>query len=115
MVVNTKLDAVSCSNWAAGDVPSFPVGIGGAATVANRQSVSEATAQTDLSTAAGAVQYRRYTYEYVNAAGEVQDRETLVGANFARYVEFPGQRLFKKTKFDVNGNPLTYQGIKVEF
>jgi hypothetical protein len=49
--------------------------------------------------------YTKYTQEYVNNAGTV----IPVGAsasNFVRYCEYPGERIFKKTKFEVNGNPL---------
>lgn len=55
--------------------------------------------------------YTRYTHSYVDSAGSV----LAVGAaasNFVRYAEYPGQRLFRKVKFDVNGNPLTDIYIK---
>ncbi|NBU11566.1 MAG: hypothetical protein EBS84_21605, partial [Proteobacteria bacterium] len=54
------------------------------------------------------------TYKIVDAFGNVLVSTANYGAapysvtykNFARYCEFPGNRLFRSVKFDVNGNPL---------
>jgi hypothetical protein len=39
-----------------------------------------------------------------NVQSDVADDKAV--RNFVRYAEYPGQRVFKKVKFDVNGNPL---------
>ena len=98
MVVNVTLAQTQAS---IGVVPAFPAQIGTDTPVSN--AAVQASGTTSL---VGALPraYTRYTQEYVNAAGDVQ----LVGAaaqNFVRYAEYPGQRLFKKVKFQVNGNP----------
>jgi Large eukaryotic DNA virus major capsid protein/Major capsid protein N-terminus len=49
--------------------------------------------------------YTRYIQRYVDFQGNA----IATGAaaqNFVRYCEYPGLRLFKKVKFEVNGNPL---------
>jgi hypothetical protein len=54
-----------------------------------------------------------YYFNLVNANGTAMvngrfasNTTTVNYYNLARYCEFPGNRLFKKVKFDVNGNPL---------
>ncbi len=53
-----------------------------------------------------------YAYNIVDAQGQVivagSATPTMQVAyrNFVRYCEYPGNRLFRKVKFDVNGNPL---------
>lgn len=96
MVVNATLDATSAT---AGTVPAFPAYVG------VDDQVTSATAKVSALRNVVSGVYTKYTHEYVNAAGVVQS----VGAaasNFVRYAEYPGQRLFRKVKFDVNGNPL---------
>lgn len=96
MVVNITLASASA---VAGTVPAFPAHIGAS------DQTSSSTAKVSATTNASAGIYTKYTWEYVDLAGNVQ----TVGAaatNFVRYAEFPGQRLFKKVKFEVNGNPL---------
>jgi hypothetical protein len=61
-------------------------------------SASDATTATP---AAG--NYTRYTYNYVKLDGSVVDRTADTAQNFVRYAEYPGQRLFKNVKFEVNG------------
>lgn len=93
MVVNTVLGATSAT---AGVVPALPAFIGGANQVLTATSSVSATAD-----AASGI-YTKYTHQYVNLQGTV----LTVGAaasNFVRYAEFPGQRLFKKVKMEVNG------------
>ncbi len=96
MALNIGLAATSATT---GTVPAFPGYIG-----ANDQSSSSTASISAVNNATDGI-YTKYTYEYVNAAGVVQ----TVGAaatNFVRYCEYPGQRICKKIKFDVNGNPL---------
>lgn len=97
MAVNATLEQTQAT---AGTVPAFPAYVGA------EDQVTSATAKVSALRNLASGVYTRYTHEYVNAAGVVQS----VGAaatNFVRYAEYPGQRLFKKVKFDVNGNPLT--------
>lgn len=96
MVVNTALSAASASSWVAGDIPAYPADIGTA---------NLAVGQSERDNAGTGV-YTRYTYQYVAQNGSSVDRTTATGANFVRYCEYPGQRLFKNVKFEVNGNPL---------
>lgn len=42
--------------------------------------------------------------QWKNVQSDVADDKAI--RNFVRYAEYPGQRVFKKVKFDVNGNPL---------
>lgn len=96
MVVNVTLAATSAT---AGTVPAFPAYIG----ADDQSSSSTAKVSAKQNTTSGL--YTKYTQEYVDLAGNVQ----TVGAaasNFVRYAEYPGQRLFSKVKFEVNGNPL---------
>jgi large exoprotein involved in heme utilization and adhesion len=96
MVVNVNLSATSAT---AGVVPALPAWIG-----PDDGALSATSSSSGLENAVSGV-YTKYTHQYVDAAGTV----LTVGAaatNFVRYAEFPGERLFKKVKFDVNGNPL---------
>ncbi len=93
MVVNVTLAATSAT---AGVVPALPAYIG----AANQTTSSTQSSSGTTNTTTGI--YTKFTYEYVDIQGTVK----TVGAaatNFVRYAEFPGQRLFKKTKFEVNG------------
>jgi len=96
MVINISLAATSAT---AGTVPAFPAFVG-----TNDQvllSTSSVSAVTNTTTGV----YTKYTHEYVDIQGNVQ----TVGAaasNYVRYAEYPGERLFKRVKFEVNGNPL---------
>lgn len=101
MVVNVKLEAVNCSNWAAGDVPAFPADIGDQDSV-----LSGTVASSGANNTPAAGSYTRYSYQYILQDGTVVDRTTYTGRNFIRYAEFPGQRLFRTVRFEVNGNPL---------
>jgi len=111
MVANVQLAEVAATGAAAGDVPAFPPVIG--------TLDPSSTALKQVSTVdngGGANVLAVHTYEYVRSDGTVIDRATEVVNNFVRYVEFPGQRLFKKVKFDVNGNPLDeYTGEVMNF
>lgn len=96
MVINATLGEAATTK---GSVPALPAFVG-----ASDQSLS-ATASVSGKENTTSGTYTKYTHEYVNSKEEVLS----VGAdayNYVRYVEFPGQRLFKKVKFEVNGNPL---------
>lgn len=83
----------------AGTVPVFPAYIGAS------DQVTTATSKVSATTNVISGVYTKYTQEYVDLAGNV----LTVGAaasNYVRYAEFPGQRLCKNVKFEVNGNPL---------
>ncbi len=93
MVINTTLGSTSAT---AGVVPAFPAYV-----AASDQVVSATEKSSALENATTGV-YLKYIHEYVDIQGTVQS----VGAaatNFVRYAEYPGQRLFKKVKFEVNG------------
>jgi hypothetical protein len=102
MVVHTTLSTVSCVAPTAGDVPAFPAFIGASDTAASATSSVSASANAPVANS-----YTRWTYNYVNLSGTVLNRTSAVPSNFVRYCEYPGQRLFKQVRFDVNGNPLT--------
>jgi Large eukaryotic DNA virus major capsid protein len=105
MVVHTVLDAVSATTPTAGDIPAFPVltdaGLGIAPV-----SVTATGAVYERPTFPTATQYTTYTYNYVDQQGTILNRTTATPPNYVRYCEYPGERLFKKVKFEVNGNPL---------
>lgn len=100
MVINTTLAATSAT---VGTVPALPAFIGeDDQSLSSTQSISAEENTTDGI-------YTQYIQQYVNIQGVVQ----TVGAaasNYVRYAEYPGQRIFKKVKFEVNGNPLTSRG-----
>jgi len=101
MVVHTTLSAVSATTPAAGDIPAFPAFIGNVDTAVSATASVSARANFPANG-----QYTRYTYNYVDVAGNIINRTTATPANFVRYCEFPGERLFKDVQFNVNGNPL---------
>ena len=93
MVVNVSLAATAAT---VGTVPALPTYIGASDQVTT--ATSKVSAAIDITSGI----YTKYTHEYVDLAGNVK----TVGAaasNFVRYAEFPGQRLFTKVKFEVNG------------
>lgn len=109
MVVNTSLEKVSANQVAAGQIPAFPGALAGATLVTS--DTSAVNSVPDVTTDV----FTRYTYEYVDLQGRVINRanntyaddESVYDArNFVRYCEFPGQRLLRNVKFEVNGNPL---------
>lgn len=96
MVVNVTLAETSAT---VGVIPALPAYIG----ASNQATTSTSSVSGTENTTDGV--YTKYTYEYVDLAGNV----LTVGAaatNFVRYAEYVGERIFKKVKFDVNGNPL---------
>ncbi len=96
MVINCTLAATTAT---AGVVPALPAYVG-----STDQAVSSTAKTSSLRNTTDGI-YTEYKHEYVDIQGNV----LTVGAarsNFVRYAEFPGQRLFKKVKFEVNGNPL---------
>ncbi len=98
MVCHVQASAISCTTPAAGDIPAFPSAIGNTDVAA---SATESSSARDAFPAAGS--YTRYIYNYVDLAGNILNRTTATPANFVRYVEYPGERLFQRVKFDVNG------------
>lgn len=102
MVVNVVLQATSAT---LGVVPPFPNYVG---------PDDQFTAAPPLYRSSGLVPaplppppatYTKYTHEYVDIAGQpVQPGSSA--ANYVRYAEYVGERLFRRVKFDVNGNPL---------
>jgi hypothetical protein len=102
MVINTLLEETQAT---VGAVPAFPAFVGPDDNVLAASSKVSALAATPAG--AGALTaYTKYTHEWVDASGAVLAVAAPI-RNFVRYAEFPGQRLFKKVKFEVNGNPLT--------
>jgi len=96
MVVNVAIDAASAS---VGLVPAFPAPVTGVPVP------SGPTSQVSEDAWVGGKRVV-YTQEYVDASGTVLTPGVSRAQNFLRYCEYPGERLFKKVKFDVNGNPL---------
>jgi len=93
MVVNLTMAATSAT---VGQVPQFPAYIG----AADQATTGTSSVSAVENTTSGV--YTKYTYEYVDIAGNVLVTGSAA-SNFVRYAEFPGQRLFKKVKFEVNG------------
>lgn len=91
MVIHTRLAETSAT---AGVVPAFPAFIGSDVQIPSSTSSVSGTDNTVTGV------FTKYTYQYVDIQGNVQ----TVGApatNFVRYAEYPGQRIFKKVKFEV--------------
>ncbi len=87
---------LAATSATAGVVPALPAAVGAVAISSSSTGIVTGTNNTTTGV------FTRYTHEYVDIQGNVQ----TVGAaasNFVRYAEFPGQRVFKKTKFEVNG------------
>jgi hypothetical protein len=64
-------------------------------------------AVTDTLTGSGTAVYTMTTHRYVDAANTVVTPGAAV-TDFIRYCEYPGARIFRKTDFTVNGNPLDF-------
>ncbi len=82
-----------------GVIPAFPAFIG-----PDNQVVTTTRKISGLENTVDNI-YTQYTHEYIDIAGNV----LTVGdpaRNFVRYAEYVGERLFKKTSFTVNSNPL---------
>lgn len=97
MVMNITLAQTQAV--AGGTVPAFPAFIGA------QDQVSGSTSQTSGTQNTTTGVYTKYTQEWVDIAGNVYATGAAV-QNYVRYCEWPGQRLFKNVKFEVNGNPL---------
>jgi hypothetical protein len=92
MVVNATLDQTQAT---LGVVPTFPAFVG----AANQSTTAIRQVSGTNNVAPGT--YAQYVQEFVDASGAVQ----TVGAaarNFVRYAEYPGQRLFRKVKFETS-------------
>ena len=115
MVVNVSLSTVTTT---AGTCPALPAAVipldagvtdntydaTGAISTALGTMTQRITHNTVATTAAGTI--NKYTQKYVDLAGTVLFPGSTVVSNYVRYAEYPGQRLFKRVKFEVNGNPL---------
>lgn len=109
MVVNVTLEATSATVGTVPDLPAF-VGALDQGYLDSAGVFSSSVPATTYGKVSGKENattgvYTSYTHQYVDIAGT----PLAVGAaakNYVRYCEYPGQRLFKKVKFDVNGNPL---------
>lgn len=97
MVINVQAAATSAT---VGTVPAFPPQIGPDDFVSG--AASQVSGHVNYPVAGT---YTKYTQEYVLADGTVVNPGSAA-SNFVRYAEFVGERLFKKVKFEVNGNPL---------
>lgn len=96
MVINMTMAATSAT---AGVVPAFPAYV-----AASDQASSSTQKSSALENTTDGI-YTKYIHEYVDLQGNV----LTVGAarsNYVRYAEYVGERIFKKVKFEVNGNPL---------
>jgi hypothetical protein len=88
MVIRTRLSAVTAKQGVTAPLPAPAVKTVGAA---------------------GGNDDEYYQYAYVDADGNeltTTAADTVTYANYVRYCEFPGNRLFENVKFEVNGNPL---------
>lgn len=86
---------MAATSASAGTVPALPAYIGAA------DQVLTTSASVSATDNAGTGVYTLYTQSYVNQQGTIQ----TVGAaatNFVRYCEYPGLRLFRRVKFEVN-------------
>jgi len=99
MVINTVLASTSAT---AGVVPAFPAFVSAQDQAGGTSGTPSSVFQSSgLQNAVSGV-YTKYLQEYVDIQGNV----LTVGAaasNFVRYAEYPGQRIFRKVKFEVNG------------
>lgn len=116
MVVNVTLSAVSATT---GTVPAYQTGLstglgantttafGGAPITTTGAVGVYATTGIEESDDFGTVAntYLRVQQRYVTLDMTVV-AVASAATNFVRYAEYPGQRLFKKVRFDVNSNPL---------
>jgi len=92
MVIQVTLASTSAT---VGTVPAFPAYVGPS------DQTSSSTAKVSALTNTTSGLYTKYTMEYVDVAGNVLS----VGAaasNFVRYAEYPGERIFRQVKFEVN-------------
>ena len=97
MVVNATLSEVTASE---GTIPEFPPYIG----LDDQSTTATESVSATQDTVNGV--YTKYKYSYVDFSGKVYDRVNDRVRNYVRYAEFPGVRLLRKVKFEVNANPL---------
>ena len=97
MVVNVTLAQTSAT---AGLCPQFGAYIGA------QDQASTSTARTSATENTTTGVYTKYVQDYVDLQGNLLTPGVTAVSNFVRYAEYPGERLFKKVKFEVNGNPL---------
>lgn len=98
MVVNVNLPQVQAT---IGVVPAFPTPIGTQVPADDVKPTFSVSYKDNIA----AKTFTKYTYEYVDLAGNVLATGSAA-RNFVRYAEWPGLAFFTKIKFDVNSNPL---------
>lgn len=106
MVVNITLAAVSCT---AGVVPTLTTSNIPQALTGYNAWGSAAVASNKLTAVAALTAGAGYAVKYSAEYVDFQGTRLAFGAartNYIRYCEYPGQRVFKKVKFEVNSNPL---------
>lgn len=91
MVVNATLEQTSAT---AGTVPALPPFVG-----PDSQSLTATLSTSGLNNAGTGV-FTQYSHEYVDLAGNLLT-VGAAAANFVRYAEYPGERLFRRVKFEV--------------
>lgn len=96
MVVNVQIAETAATS---GVVPAFPAYVGASDQATTTYARSSGTEDAVSGT------YTKYTHEYIDLSGTAVAPGDAA-ANYVRYAEYVGERLFKKVKFDVNGNPL---------
>ena len=92
MVVNTTLEQTSATQ---GVVPALPAAIG-----TDFQPAPTATERVSGNYDIPNGIFTQYTHEYVDLSGAALSVGDAA-ANFVRYAEYPGERLFRRVKFEV--------------
>lgn len=98
MVVNTTLNATQAT---AGTIPALST----IPYVGASHQTTNATSKVSGTVNATTMVYTQYTHEFVDASGTVLTPSSAA-YNYVRYAEYPGEALFSKVRFEVNGNPL---------
>jgi hypothetical protein len=118
MVVRAELDAINSSsliapsaaaalgaNLGASEYPASATVTGNAVIGWDNQQINDSLGAPLVTVDAGADGINSVEYSIVDSFGNA----VTDGANYRnliRYCDYPGERLFKKVKFEVNGNPL---------
>lgn len=106
-VIQTDIGPASCNTIA---VPAFPAHPQPPVSTSQTLSTSivgnaQITTLAPTSTATFPYTVTTYTQEYVDCSGTVI-APGAVTQNYTRYVEYPGELLFQKVSFEINGSPL---------
>lgn len=104
MVVNTVLAKTSAT---VGVVPPLPPFVRSTFQdlVSTTQKISGSSVPTVVGPPLVPGVFTQYIHEYVDFSGDLLT-PGAAATNYVRYAEYVGERLFKRVKFDVNGNPL---------